>query len=346
MKRFKLIALLLLAITMGVKAQESKNIIVNKTGTLSSIISIPESNNIKSLTISGTINAIDFNYLKNNFNTLEYLNLSKASIRNYLGKKGTAGDKTQLYPNNGIPAYAFATYTDYTSSGKESLKRVILPDDIKSIGKSAFANCPNVSIVVLNTPAPPSLGDNALSPQRTAIFVKPGTKEEYIYHKDWGKFAIIDSQPFDVKITTNEQTGLAKALQECGVQPAQVNFLTIKGPMTEDDIKLIRNYMSFIVKIDLTNTDLTEIPDFTFAQKSYLLNVQLPSKLIKIGARAFEGCSKLGPIVYLPTSVKIIGEGAFENCSRLDAVSVQSNLEAVGNFVFGKESDNKFIFKN
>lgn len=343
-KNFLLLTVFLLGSWAGY-AQKERSITINKVGTLESIIPFEESNEITHLTITGTINAVDFNALKLGFKNLEVLDLSDVYIRNYLGKNGTAGDKILLYPNNGIPAYAFSTFTDYSATGKNSLHRIVLPKKLKSIGKAAFANCQNLSVVVLPSETVPTLGDNALSPQRTAIFITPGKQESYLYDKSWGPFALIDTEPTTVSIELDEHTDLTQALLKINIQPNKVNFLTICGDVSLDDMLLIRNYMPNLVKIDLSNTTLKEIPEFTFAQKVSLLEVELPNKLITIGDRAFDSCIKLGPIISLPTSVKTISEGAFNNCPRLDGVVVKSKLKAVADNVFGANNDNKFIFK-
>ena len=60
--------------------------------------------------------------------------------------------------------------------------------------------------------------------------------------------------------------------------------------MDEADFTLIRNYMPNLVSVDLSRCNATVIPDYTFTQKKYLLNIKLPHGLKSIGQRAFSGC--------------------------------------------------------
>ena len=84
--------------------------------------------------------------------------------------------------------------------------------------------------------------------------------------------------------------------------------------MDEADFTLIRDYMPNLVSIDMTNSNATAIPDYTFTQKKYLLNVRLPQELRSIGQRAFSGCGRLCGTLVLPASVTAIEYGAFMGC--------------------------------
>lgn len=110
---------------------------------------------------------------------------------------------------------------------------------------------------------------------------------------------------------------LASELLRAGFQPKDVNFLTVEGKMDEADFTLIRDYMPNLVSIDMTNSNATAIPDYTFTQKKYLLNVRLPQELRSIGQRAFSGCGRLCGTLVLPASVTAIEYGAFMGCDNL-----------------------------
>ena len=45
--------------------------------------------------------------------------------------------------------------------------------------------------------------------------------------------------------------------------------------------------------LDISKTNATTIPDFTFAQKKYLLKIKLPHNLKPIGLRVFSNCGRL-----------------------------------------------------
>lgn len=61
---------------------------------------------------------------------------------------------------------------------------------------------------------------------------------------------------------------LEDEIMKAGLQPRDINFLTIEGKLDNADFKLIRDYMPNLVSLDISKTNATTIPDFTFAQRS------------------------------------------------------------------------------
>ena len=221
-----------------------------------------------------------------------------------------------------------------------------LPRSIKTIDSFAFANCPQLQIVTCPTYNPPRLREAALSPQRTALFVPAGTKENFTNHKEWGKFAIIDRDPLYLNVHIERGESLVEVLSKNGIQPKNINYLTISGILTPTDMVLIRDYMANLVTINLKNTDLVEIPEYTFAQKVNLLSIELPKSLRVIGLRAFDNCNKLGPTLFLPETVTTLSYGAFNDCDALEnVVATGSRLTAVNDQLFGDREANRIIYK-
>lgn len=127
-------------------AQLSKTFYIEKAGTLKSYFTEEEAMNVTHLTLTGKINAIDFRYLRDEFPSLEVLDLSHADIRMYTGKSGTYPDKVYVYPLNCIPAYAFCRVENGIEYGKESLRKVILSEKTRNIEEAAFKGCINLKI--------------------------------------------------------------------------------------------------------------------------------------------------------------------------------------------------------
>ena len=107
---------------------------------------------------------------------------------------------------------------------------------------------------------------------------------------------------------------LEEEILKAGLQPRDINFLTVEGKLDNADFKLIRDYMPNLVSVDISRTNATAIPDFTFAQKKYLLNMKLPHNLKSIGQRVFSNCGRLCGTLELPASVTAIEFGAFMGC--------------------------------
>ena len=131
------------------------------------------------------------------------------------------------------------------------------------------------------------------------------------------------------------------ALKEKGIVPT---LAVVRVGAREDDISYEKGIAN-LVSIDMTNSNATAIPDYTFTQKKYLLNVRLPQELRSIGQRAFSGCGRLCGTLVLPASVTAIEYGAFMGCDNLRYVLATGNkITTLGDNLFG-ESQGKIIYK-
>lgn len=337
----------LMCCTSLLAQQKAKRLYVAKPGTLVELLTEEEANQITHLTLQGRINAVDFRHLRDEFTSLKALDLSGVSISHYIGKHGTHPDSRYVYPANCIPAYAFCRSTsDTTYVGKESLEHIILSDKIRNIEDAAFKGCKNLHICQIRRKTAPNLLPEALADSITAIFVPLGSSDSYRIKPRWGSFAFVEGEPCHASITLNATQSLGSELVKQGIQPKEVNFLVVSGKMDEADFKLIRDYMPNLVSIDLTESEATAIPEFTFTQKKYLLRVQLPKQLERIGQRAFSGCGRLCGTLHLPATVTAIEFGAFVGCDNLRYVAAHGNrITALGDNLFGENQDRLIYVK-
>ena len=265
----------------------------------------------------------------------------------YAGKNGTHPDRFYVYPANCIPSYAFCKQiNDSVFAGKTSLTQVILSDKVKNIEDGAFKGCTNLKICQIRKKTPPNLLPGALADSVTAVFVPLGSSDAYRNGKRWETFAFIEGEPVGVTVQIAAMGSLASELIHAGIQPKDVNFLTVEGKMDEADFTLIRNYMPNLVSVDLSRCNATVIPDYTFTQKKYLLNIKLPHGLKSIGQRAFSGCGRLCGTLVLPSGVTAIEYGAFMGCDNLRHVLATGNkITTLGDNLFGNDKD-KLIYRD
>ena len=322
--------------TFAHSQQLNKHFYVPKAGSLISQMTEQEANNVTHLTLTGNINAEDFKHIRDDFNNLEVLDISNANIKMYSGKGGTYPDKFYVYMANFIPAYAFSKVEGGQIVGKPSLKQVILSDKIKNIEDAAFKGCNNLAICQINRKTPPNLLPEALADSVTAIFVPLGSSDAYRQKEKWKTFSILEGTPIEAVVEVSQLGTLAEEIQRKGLQPKEINFLTVSVKLDNDDFKLIRDYMPNLVSVDISNTNATVIPDFTFTQKKSLVSMKLPHTLQTIGERSFSNCVRLSGSLVLPKSVTIIAYGAFRGCDYLRHVKAVGNqLTVVGDYLFG-----------
>lgn len=322
-------------------AKVSKTYHVSKPGTLVEMMTEEEANQITHLTLQGRLNAIDFRHLRDEFKSLQVLDISTASIATYTGKAGTSPNNFYVYPANCIPAYAFCRQEkDGSYTGKASLRHIILSDKTRNIEDAAFKGCENLRICQVRRKEAPNLLPQALADSLTAVFIPLGCSDEYRRKKNWETFAFIEGEPLEVRVQIGKMGSLADELISQGIQPKEVNFLTVEGKLDENDFMLIRNMMPNLVSIDLTRCNATDIPEYTFTQKKYLLHIRFPHTLKRIGQRAFSGCTRLSGTLELPAEVTAIEYGAFMGCNNLRRVVATGNkITTLGDNLFGNEAN-------
>ncbi|MEI6754807.1 MAG: leucine-rich repeat protein [Paludibacter sp.] len=139
----------LLCFATSLYAQVIKTANVTTAGTLSTVASSYLST-VTNLTVTGTIDARDFKTMRDNMPVLAVLDLSTAIIIAYTGTAGTLGTNSTTYLTNEMPTYSF--YMSSISVGKPTLKTVILPSSVTSIGSYAFNGCKAlISITIPNS---------------------------------------------------------------------------------------------------------------------------------------------------------------------------------------------------
>ena len=79
------------------------------------------------------------------------------------------------------------------------------------------------------------------------------------------------------------------------------------GPHACDSCRLLKS-------VDLCNTNVEEIPEFTFVHCTSLREVLLPTTLHTIRVKAFMNCAALVELA-IPPSLRYIGSGAFPDCT-------------------------------
>ena len=124
--------LLLLCISAVVQAQTTKIVDVT-AGNLYASLTETELITITDLTITGSIDARDFNTMRDNMPLLAKVDISGAIIVAYMN-----------YPANEIPQAAFYKYTETSN-----LTSIIFPPSLTAIGRNAFLYCGRLTEILI-----------------------------------------------------------------------------------------------------------------------------------------------------------------------------------------------------
>lgn len=87
-------------------------------------------------------------------------------------------------------------------------------------------------------------------------------------------------------------------------------------------------------KIDLSNTQIEAIGNYSFRNCSNLAEVKAPNTLKSIGAASFANCKNLLKIDLSKTQVTYIGQYAFSYCMNLKEAILPENLTGLDSFAF------------
>ena len=195
-------------------------------------------------------------------------------------------------------------YLEYTRIPEEAfygreLMRIIIPDGVTRIGRSAFAGCFKLKEIHL----PESLCE-----------IDAGAF--------WGCRALTDVHiPEGVNVIGNS------AFFGC----TKLSTINIPAGVTRLGDGVFSGCHS------LSNIDLpygvTEIGNSAFYDCPTLVELIIPGGVTKIGKEAFRGCSTLTEI-HIPEGVTEIGDGAFRDCYRLSRIHIPVSLARIGADVF------------
>ena len=291
----KLITLFfILSFTLIGQAQVSKTVDISTAGTLSTTLTADELNSVTNLTITGTIDARDFKTMRDNMPALAILDLSGVTIAVYNG--------TTAYPANEIPEFAFCNPN--TWEGKVSLKSVIMPNSVTSIGSEAFESCTELSTVTLPSSLT-SIGSEAFEFCRGLSSITiPGSVTSIGSYAFW------------------YCTGLTEFI----VDATNHNYSSQDGVLFDKNLSQLIQCPAKKQGTYSMPSSVTSIRSYAFLECTELSSVSISGLVTLIGGYAFNDCTGLISIT-IPGSVTSIGNAAFINCTGLtDFIVDATNL--------------------
>ncbi|MGE5429256.1 MAG: leucine-rich repeat protein [Methylococcaceae bacterium] len=301
------------------QAQISKTINVT-AGNLSSIITNDDLSTVSNLTITGTIDARDFRFMRDKLVYITQLDLSQVKIVAYKGIDGTYDYMDIEYPADRIPQYAFKPWE---TAIKLNLSTIIFPTSLKSIGMCAFDGCSNLQSITI----PSAIKKIEAASFRDCISLKsliiPSTVDT------------IDNMAFSgCKGLTS--IGLPSTLSYLGAQA--FGFCTGLTSVTiPSSLKVLGSafaYCTGLTQINIPKT-VESLEYGAFEGCTGLTSVTIPQAVTKIQGYAFSKCTGLTSVI-IPSEVKIIGEYIFSDCTNLTNVSILSPNIWTNNWMFAR----------
>ncbi|MBR2650263.1 MAG: leucine-rich repeat domain-containing protein, partial [Clostridia bacterium] len=187
------------------------------------------------------------------------------------------------------------------------LVSIDIPENVKTIGASAFFDCKQLSAVRFSEGLK-KIGHSAFY---YCEKIKALNIPMSVTDIDGGAFghihsaSVVMSRRFDIKLDD------IFSLSSDGKLPEgfKLTYVEDKDPFEIKD--------GIVVK----------------CRNKYIRELTLPSSIIGIGERAFEGCERLS-VVSIPASVKSIGSYAFANCPEIHEIFIPETVTSVGKLIF------------
>ncbi|MDE5961219.1 MAG: leucine-rich repeat domain-containing protein [Duncaniella sp.] len=190
------------------------------------------------------------------------------------------------------------SYTKKLFIGGKEITDLVIPETVKSIGKTAFMNCENIVSVTF----PKSINEIG-----TAAFA--GCKN--IVWVDYPDFETL------FKIDYYGSANPLKYASFLSINGKQVDEIVVPKTVTSIGNNVFDGYVG-LKSIEIPDW-VTSIGSSAFANTG-LEEIVIPNSIKSIGAVAFSGCHINA--ITIPNSVRRIGEGAFCNCEDLRTVEL------------------------
>ncbi len=234
----------------------------------------------------------------------------------------------------------------YGETNYNTLKKVVLPSKLKTIGDGVFWGCSNLSDITIPDSII-SIGTNVF--YDTAWYNNQSDGDLYlgkVYYKYKGtmptgtNIAVTEGTTMIVSNAFDTCTSLASITIPNSV--TSIGSYTFKGCTGLTSIIIPNNVTSIgtyafysctgLKSITIPNS-VTNIGMYAFGNCTGLTNITIPNRITKIERGLFYGCSALTNVT-IPNSVTSIGGDAFDNCIRLKSITIPNSVIGIGSDAF------------
>ena len=231
-----------------------------------------------------------------------------------------------------------------------NLKYIKLGNNVQSIGKEAFgsklggdmsyynneSDSEELIVIEISTSTPPQIDKKAFPNLELSDInvIVPDQAAQTAYRSAdvWGEMQLSNQNNYaEVTVETAGNIG-SELRSKCKMEPSKVVNLKVNGTINAKDFSQMRLNMNSLLRLDLSDCDITEIPNEALSGKAQLQELKLPTKLKTIGQSAFKGCTYLTGKLDLP-SVTTIGDYAFQGTNYTE-VSLPRSLKTIGHYAF------------
>jgi len=207
-----------------------------------------------------------------------------------------------------------------------NLYSVSIPDSVKQIDESAFHGCFGLTNITFSNSVVNIVELTFASCKNLRSFTIPNsvTNIEDSAFCDCENLSSI-TIPESVLRIEHSVFDLCPNLTNLIVNESNPNYSSQNGVLFDKTMeKLIKFPTGKISNHYKIPASVKEIADSAFSYSKELFSVDIPNSVERIGRTAFTDCTDLNK-VFIPDSVKIIGAMAFSNCSNLKSITISNS---------------------
>ena len=210
----------------------------------------------------------------------------------------------------------------------ESLREIVLPSSVTSIGNYTFCGCESLQEIEI----PQSVKKLGINP-----FV--GTHCKIVCKSPY--FEVVDNVLYDSRMSLmisflSDAISLLLPPSVTSIGDSAFSCRSLQKIVLPSSVTGIGD-SAFIscrsLQEIVLSSNVTSIGNSAFRECESLHEIVLPSSVTSIGDRAFYGCESLHEIV-LPSSITSIGDTVFFRCKSLRKVLLSSSVTSIGDAVF------------
>lgn len=292
---------------------------------------VPAPAEVTTLTVTGEVNVLDFEFISSEMTALTSLNLADASVAAYEGA-ATATGRTST-PANTLPECALMlrslsavvlpsnlTAIADGAMGGSGITSVTIPQSVTTIGAGAFGNCQSLKSVVL----PSSVNEIGTGAFRDCKSLTSAVIS--------GRPALLPTGVF-MGCTALSEVSLPASVKEIGDDAFNgcVALAAVEFPESLEKIGNKAFMKTALASADLSGcASLTTIGNWAFADCSALSDVKFGPEVASIGTGAFYNDADL-PLGELPANVTKISDFSLRGTAGADpSFLAASQVDSIG----------------